>query len=111
MSTVLKKVYFCIQFAPEKDAPRLIHNLYILSNFMLRKMFIKHSLERGRREWGFQSLSPRRREVWREVFMSLQTVSQTCVILCSDNHLIIKFLFVVGLQPYLHLGLKPYYKL
>ncbi len=27
------------------------------------------------REWGFQSLSPRRREVWREVFISLQTAS------------------------------------
>ena len=44
---------------------------------MLRKMFIKHSLERGRTEWGFQSLYPSRREVWREVFTSLQTVSQS----------------------------------
>jgi len=28
------------------------------------------------REWGGQSLSTTRREVWREVFMSLQTVSK-----------------------------------
>jgi len=27
------------------------------------------------REWGLISLSPGRREVWREVFLSLQTVS------------------------------------
>jgi len=27
------------------------------------------------REWGFKSLFPCRREVWREIFMSLQIVS------------------------------------
>ncbi|RQH20570.1 hypothetical protein D4Z78_11160, partial [Okeania hirsuta] len=47
LSTVLKKMYFSIHFSPKKVAPIPIHNSYILSIFMLRKMFIKHSLLRG----------------------------------------------------------------
>ncbi len=68
LSTVLKKMYFSIHFSLEKASPRLMHDLSILSSFMLRKMFIKHSFRT--KEWGFQSLSPMRREVWREIFIS-----------------------------------------
>ncbi|NEO58646.1 MAG: hypothetical protein F6K54_39740 [Okeania sp. SIO3B5] len=43
LSAVLKKMYFSIHFSPKKAFEMLIHNLFVLSSFMLRKMFIKHS--------------------------------------------------------------------
>ncbi|MDY7008340.1 MAG: hypothetical protein SWX82_31555 [Cyanobacteriota bacterium] len=46
----IKKMYFSIHFSPEKPSQSLIQNLFILSSFMLRKMFLKHSLKRKRIE-------------------------------------------------------------
>jgi len=42
LSTVIKKMYFLIYFSPKKAFDTFIHNLSMLSNFMLRKMLIKH---------------------------------------------------------------------
>ena len=37
-------------FSPQKADARFIHNLSILSSFMLRKMFIKHSFQKEKPE-------------------------------------------------------------
>ena len=42
-------MYFLIHFSPEKAELRLTHNLSILSSFMLRKMWVMDSFERGGR--------------------------------------------------------------
>ncbi|NER08121.1 MAG: hypothetical protein F6K17_39055 [Okeania sp. SIO3C4] len=36
-----------MNFSQEKAFQKLTHNLFILSSFMLRKMFIKHSVNGG----------------------------------------------------------------
>ncbi|MGK7920187.1 MAG: hypothetical protein AB4080_09320 [Trichodesmium sp.] len=38
-----QKMFFFIDFSPEKAEVRRTHNLSILSSFMLRKMWVKHS--------------------------------------------------------------------